>query len=86
MDTTVLLVTLIIEILLYLTRLIACWLKLSDSYGGETEHIRCKWELVPFDFSVDWYQDEPYSSKVLGNSRDKGLLPPNLDDPHPRDV
>lgn len=91
MDTTVLLITAVIEILLVTTQLLACWLKLTDRYGGEAEHVRCKWEDVPFNFEVDWYNDNEAGKASLGilqrHSDDEGVeLPPKFDDPHSRDV
>lgn len=91
MDKTVLLITVVIEILLVVTQLLACWLKLTDRYGGEAEHVRCKWEDVPFNFDVDWYSTDENERTPIGIiSRylgDKGVeIPPKLDDPHSRDV
>jgi len=59
MDAKILIATVLIELVLLTTRFIACWIKLHDRYGGDEEALRicAKWEIVPFQFEIDYFSD-----------------------------
>lgn len=80
MSKLVLLITLVLEILLMLTRFIAVQLKKRDPYGSETNGIGSKWEMVPFVWcKLDWYLPSSSDDK-------KRLNPPKFKKPRSRRV
>lgn len=76
MDARILAATILLEILLVATRLLATWLKDNDKYGA-TQKFATKWELLPYDFSkVDWYLRHRIEKEET----------PKVRDPQSRDV
>lgn len=76
MSKTVLIITLLLEVLLYSSRRFATWLKENDKYG-EREKIPTQWELFPYSFKAAWYQKKSNADKVA-------LKPPKVKNPHSR--
>lgn len=77
MDQTALLVTLVLEVLLVLTRFVAKKMR-EDSEDEARAKALGLWKLMPFSFKLDWHQ-------CPGNRIEKGK-PPKMRAPRSRNV